>query len=123
MMQKIKAWLYQTFQGCYGVDKLNLTILYADVALCFVNLFLRSGIISILVWALWLLSLFRMLSKNRYKRYLENRKYLQMIDRVKDRNNRYFKCPKCKQIVRVPRGKGKISITCPKCRERFIKKT
>ena len=58
-----------------------------------------------------------------YKRYSENRKFLLMIDRIKDRSHRYYACPKCRQTVRVPRGKGKIAITCPKCREKFIKKT
>ena len=58
-----------------------------------------------------------------FNRYQENRRFLLLIDRIKDRNNRYFNCPKCRQTVRVPRGKGKISITCPKCREKFIKKT
>jgi ribosomal protein L37AE/L43A len=79
---------------------------------------------------LWLLSyvlmfwaIFRMMSRNVYKRYQENRKFLQFFDRIKDRQHRYYDCPKCRQTVRVPRGKGKISITCPKCREKFIKKT
>ena len=53
----------------------------------------------------------------------ENRKFLQIVGRLKDRQNRYFDCPKCHQLVRVPRGKGKISITCPRCREKFIRKT
>ena len=69
------------------------------------------------------LVLYRMLSKSTYRRYQENRRFLQLIDRIKDRKNRYYKCPKCKQLVRVPRGKGKISITCPRCKEKFVKKT
>jgi ribosomal protein L37AE/L43A len=71
-----------------------------------------------LAWAI-----FRMLSKNVYKRYEENRKYLRFLDRWKDKEHRYYDCPKCKQTVRVPRGKGKISITCPTCKEKFVKKT
>ena len=68
-------------------------------------------------------SFFRMLSRNTYKRYQENRKYLQLVERIKDREHRYYDCPRCRQPVRVPRGKGKIAITCPKCREKFIRKT
>ena len=70
---------------------------------------------------LW--AMFRCFSRNTYQRYRENRKYLMLLDRIKDREHRYFECPKCRQPVRVPRGKGKISITCPKCKEKFVKNT
>ena len=76
-----------------------------------------------LSYALMFWAIFRALSRNTYKRYQENRKFLLIFDRLKDRNNRYFDCPKCRQTVRVPRGKGKISITCPRCKEKFIRKT
>jgi len=55
--------------------------------------------------------------------YRENRRFLMLLDRIRDRSHRYYSCPRCRQPVRVPRGKGKISITCPKCSEKFIKKT
>ena len=74
-------------------------------------------------YVLMAIVIFRMLSRNTYKRYQENRKYLTLVERLKDREHRYFDCPRCRQPVRVPRGKGKIAITCPKCREKFIKKT
>lgn len=122
-MNKFRDLLFRMFNGCYGIDKLNMAITYADVALCIVNLFARSILINSLVWILLLVVIFRMFSKQRYKRYEENRRYLQFLDRMRDRNNRYFKCPKCRQMVRVPRGKGKIAISCPKCANRFIKKT
>ena len=77
-----------------------------------------SMVAVLLGWAL-----FRTLSRNTYKRYQENRKFLQIFDRLKDRQHRYFDCPKCRQTVRVPRGKGKIAISCPKCGEKFIRKT
>jgi ribosomal protein L37AE/L43A len=69
------------------------------------------------------IAIFRTLSRNTYKRYQENRKFLALQQRIKDRDHRYFSCPRCKQTVRVPRGKGKIAISCPKCKEKFIKKT
>jgi ribosomal protein L37AE/L43A len=68
-------------------------------------------------------AMFRILSRNTYKRYQENRKYLMILQRLKDREHRYYDCPRCHQQVRVPRGKGKIAISCPKCREKFIRKT
>ena len=69
------------------------------------------------------IAIFRCLSRNIYKRYRENLRFLMLLDRFKDKEHRYFICPKCRQPVRVPKGKGKISITCPKCSEKFIKKT
>ena len=66
---------------------------------------------------------FRTFSRNTYKRYQENRRYLRFMDQLRDKEHRYYTCPRCRQTVRVPKGKGKISITCPKCSERFIKKT
>jgi len=123
MLQKISAWFHRAFRNCYGVDQLNLAILTFDLILCFAGLFVRNGWLSLLAYIPMLLVLFRMLSRNKSKRYQENRRFLQLLDRLKDRNNRYFRCPKCRQTVRVPRGKGKISITCPRCGEKFIKKT
>ena len=113
--------------GRYGTDKLNMVILCAGLAVCFVSAFFHNPKVNLLLTAvsygLMFWALFRSFSRNTYKRYQENRKFLQFFDRLKDRDHRYYDCPKCRQVVRVPRGKGKIAITCPKCRERFVKKT
>ena len=136
-MKNVGNWLRQAgmnilnamqrfMAGRYGHDRLNLTLLVVGCVLCFVQLLVPSGVgvvLTILSEALLILSLFRCFSRNTYKRYQENRKFLLLVDRIKDRNNRYYTCPKCRQTVRVPKGKGKIAITCPKCREKFIKKT
>ena len=84
---------------------------------------IKDLILTLGMYALLTISLVRCFSRNTYKRYQENRKFLQLTGRMKDREHRYFDCPKCRQMVRVPRGKGKISITCPRCREKFVKKT
>ena len=76
-----------------------------------------------LSYGLMFWAIFRTMSRNTYKRYQENRKYLAFVSRLKDREHKYFSCPKCRQSVRVPKGKGKVAISCPKCKERFIKKT
>ena len=113
--------------GRYGTDKLNTAILLVGVGACLISMFLRFDLVN---WLLTVVSyvcmgiaIFRMLSRNTYKRYEENRKYLRFLEKIKDKDHRYFTCPRCRQPVRVPRGKGKISITCPKCKEKFIKKT
>lgn len=113
--------------GRYGTDKLNMAILGAGVVMSLLVMFIRLPVLNLLLtvlsYTLMFWAIFRMLSRNTYKRYQENRKYLRFLERLKDREHRYFDCPRCRQPVRVPRGKGKIAITCPKCREKFIKKT
>ena len=119
---------FQRFMsGRYGMDKLNILLMCVAIAIAVINMFVQyppvNIALSLLPWLLTGLAVFRMLSRNTYRRYLENRKFLMLLERIKDREHRYYDCPKCRQQVRVPRGKGKISITCPKCREKFIKKT
>lgn len=113
--------------GRYGTDKLNMVILSAGLVACLISAFFDSPQINLLLtgvsYGLMIWALCRSFSRNTYKRYQENRKFLQFFDRLKDRQHRYYDCPKCRQVVRVPRGKGKIAITCPKCKERFVKKT
>ena len=122
---KLKAGLQQFMAGRYGTDKLNLTILGAGVVMCILSALIPPAalVLTILSYTLLIWAMFRTLSRNTYKRYQENRKFLLLIDRFKDRQHRYFECPRCRQTVRVPKGKGKIAITCPKCQEKFIKKT
>ena len=137
-MNHFSAWLRQFFgrigasfrnfmSGRYGTDRLNMAILIAGLVASILSSLFRGKAVCLIFWllsyALMIWAVFRMLSRNTYKRYQENRKFLQLIDRFKDRDNRYFDCPKCRQTVRVPRGKGKISITCPRCREKFVRKT
>lgn len=113
--------------GRYGHDRLNLALLILGVVLSIVSMFVRNKPVLLILnlgsYALLFVALFRCFSRSTYKRYNENRRFLLMIDRIKDRANRYYICPKCRQTVRVPRGKGKIAITCPRCREKFVKKT
>ena len=127
MGQKITAGLGRFMAGRYGTDKLNIFLLRTSLVLMLIDLFIPAGLLKLIFWALpmglMVYCIFRSFSRNIYRRYEENRKYLQLVDMIKDRQHRYFDCPKCRQRVRVPRGKGKISITCPKCREKFIKKT
>lgn len=124
---KITAAIRQFMQGRYGTDKLNTAILLAGLAACVLQILLPGALLKLTLMLFSYLcmgwAIFRALSRNTYKRYQENRKYLRFLEKIKDREHRYFDCPRCRQSVRVPRGKGKISITCPKCKEKFIKKT
>ena len=125
-MGKFKNKLRQFMAGRYGTDKLNTCILVLGVIVSIVAAILRNPwltlVFATLSYVLMFWAIFRTFSRNTYKRYQENRKFLMLLDRIKDRKHRYYSCPRCRQPVRVPRGKGKIAITCPKCKEKFIKK-
>ena len=137
-MNRISGWLRQMGAKCaaglrsfmtgrYGTDRLNMAILCAGLVASILSMLISVQPFNLIFWALsyglMIWAICRSLSRNTYKRYQENRRFLQVYDRLKDRQNRYFDCPKCHQTVRVPRGKGKISITCPRCKEKFVKKT
>ena len=127
LFSKIGKGLRNFMQGRYGSDKLNTALLLVGIGFCVLAMFFGTTIpglvFTILSYALMAIVIFRMLSRNTYKRYQENRKYLRFWERLKDRDHKHFDCPRCRQPVRVPRHKGKISITCPKCKEKFIRKT
>ena len=124
---KLSSGLRSFMAGRYGTDRLNMVILCAGLVASLLSVWVSVTPLNLIFWALsyglMIWAIFRSLSRNTYKRYQENRKFLQFFDRLKDRQNRYFDCPKCRQMVRVPRGKGKIAITCPRCKEKFVKKT
>ena len=124
---KMSMGLRSFMTGRYGTDRLNMAILGAGLVASLLSVVIAVQPLNLIFWmlsyALMFLAIWRSLSRNTYRRYLENRKFLQIFDRLKDRQHRYFDCPKCRQMVRVPRGKGKIAITCPRCREKFVRKT
>ena len=117
--------------GRYGPDQLSMAILILSLILEFVPYY-PARIVSLLLLALMM---FRMLSKNIYKRQNENAKFLSVWNPVKNffvrlfkghpdkATHIHFRCPKCHQEMRVPRGVGKIVATCPKCGHKITKKT
>ncbi len=131
MLKQFMANLGQSLRrfmaGRYGTDRLNMVILITGVIISLIGAFIRLPVLNLLTtfvsYGLMFWAIFRSFSRNTYRRYEENRKFMQLFDALKDREHRYFDCPKCRQRVRVPRGKGKIAITCPKCREKFVRKT
>ena len=91
---------------------------------------MNYGAFVLLVWAV-----FRALSRNVQKRYLENLRFLELFGRARRQSRmnkekfsqrkdyKFFVCPNCKTNLRVPKGKGDIYITCAKCGNRFRGKT
>ena len=132
---RVRDAMARFMYGRNGVDQLNIAMLWVSIGadllatilmrqrngLAYVGLALYYGSV-----VLWVLVLFRMFSRNLYKRQAENQKWLQARSRRRgavsaakarraDTEHKYFTCKRCKTICRVPVGKGKVIITCPKC--------
>ena len=124
---KLRMGLQHFMMGRYGTDKLNMAILCVGLACSFLSMLFPVALVKLILTTLsyifMCIAIFRSFSRNVYKRYEENRKFMMFFQKMKDKNHRYYNCPRCRQQVRVPKGKGKISITCPKCHEKFIKQT
>ncbi len=128
---RLKEKLARFMSGRYGGDQLNSFILIVVAVLMVVNIFVNSLIMYVCYMVLWIWSLFRMMSRNLYKRRAENEKFLKLWNPIKNKlklmkNKRrdrkthvYKKCPKCKAVLRLPKQKGKHTVRCPKCSERF----
>lgn len=127
-LQRAARRMQRFMAGRYGQnDRLNKTLMWASLLVVVIGLFVPVGILSLCVtlvaYSMMGYAIFRIFSKNTHKRYRENRRFLNLLERIRDRKHRYYTCPKCKQSVRVPKGKGKIAIACPRCREKFVRKT
>ena len=119
--------------GRYGGDKFSLFLLVIALVISFAGAFFWP--ISLVADAIFIYVLFRMFSRNVYKRRDENAKYLRATAGVRTyfrglrerwsqrRDYKFFRCPSCRTLLRVPKGKGKIKVVCRKCGNSFIKKT
>lgn len=127
-------WLRRFMAGRYGMDPLNVFLLWTALALEIVQIFV-GGIFGLLAWIPLVYEIFRLFSRNISARQAENAKFLQITSGIRRwfRNLRFraadkkthkvFRCLSCGQQVRVPRNLGRIAITCPKCGARFEKRT
>ena len=117
--------------GRYGVDRLYYFILAICFAIIVVNIFVNSFILSLMESALFAYAIFRVLSRNIYKRQQENEKFIKFADKPKkffnlqkckkrDKNTHvYRRCPSCKNNLRLPKQKGEHTVVCPCCKHRF----
>jgi len=126
-------WLKKVMYGRYGIDKLSRALIVLSFILLMMERLLPKSLSGLIVisYVPIAIYIFRVFSKDIYKRQQENNKYLkiensvviwfkQKLNRAKDsKTHKYFTCPDCKQKLRVPRGRGKISITCSKCKKVF----
>ncbi len=131
----IRNWLRRVMMGRYGQDQLNVFLLIVAILLSLLSSLFRFGVLSLISYALLIICILRMLSRNINARRKENDRFIRLwwpvrtrilnfFRRLKDvRKFKYFQCSGCHCTLRVPRGKGKIQITCPKCGERSVKNT
>lgn len=142
IFQRMRDGMIRFMYGRNGVDQLNRALFVAYLILWLAELVtgatlknrFLTGIFEVILPVLMICILFRMFSRNLYRRREENQKWVNFVWRMKsgqknaaarraDRDHRYFTCKSCKTICRVPVGKGKIVITCPKCGRQIQAKT
>lgn len=87
----MKEKFIRFMQGRYGgADKLNTHLMYLLFVLAVVEIFTGSKPIMVISLLLMIYIYFRIFSKNIYKRYAENQKYVQLIAPITKKVN-FFK--------------------------------
>ena len=130
-MNNFKYKLANFFQGRNGIDELYKFLFILFIIFWLFNMIFRNSFIYLLWVLICVVMIYRMFSRNLYKRQKENRKYIEIRDKVKgkvkfqrrkwkDRKTHiYRKCPNCKAEIRLPKKKGKHVCTCPCCKKDF----
>ena len=122
--------LLQFMSGRYGADALFFVMFSVSAALAFANIFVRSYILQMIVYAIMVLAILRVMSRNIEARARENRAVMGVVDKIKGRfdirrqrkadyTHIYKKCPHCHAVLRLPRKKGKHTTVCPRCNKSF----
>lgn len=130
---EMRERLYRFMQGRNGVDELTRAELLLVFLLLVLAFFFRP--VNALALIVMVHTYYRVLSRNRSRRYEENRRWMAFRYRMTARSfkyrkrwnerglYKYFRCPQCRQEVRVPAHRGRICITCPRCRQEFMRRT
>jgi len=123
--------IYKFMRGRYGVDDLYKFLLVLCMIILIINIFLDNIYLRLVEVIIFIITIYRVLSKKISKRRKENDKYLSIKNKISnyikylkrkynDRNTHmYKKCPKCKQKIRLPLKKGKHTVKCPNCKDKF----
>lgn len=131
--------------GRNGFDKLSVLLLFCYLLLNGLKMFFRfKPVPYFIMWFAALVFLgfavFRVLSKNIWKRQAEEQKFEALFYRFTSsafyarvrrkfnraymrlsqiRTHRFRTCPQCKEHLRMSKKRGRRSITCPKCGKHF----
>ena len=126
---KITKIIYNYSKTKYNLDELLNFYIIIYIILIILNIFLKSYIINYLELIIIIMIVFRIFSKNKYKRKKENAVYLKIKNTLikpiknikrnyKDRHKYiYKKCRKCKTTLRlpIPFDRGIKHAKCPEC--------
>ena len=113
------------------IDSLNRFLLVLLLILVIVTFFVRSFTLDLIKILVLIVIIFRLTSKNKLKRSIENDKYLKLkktllnpfnnvIRNIKDKDHVYKKCRRCKTILKLPlpSKRGIQHAKCPSCKKR-----
>ena len=113
------------------IDNLNRLIFILWLISFIVSLFIKNLWADLLPILLAVIFIFRLVSKNKYKRQKENERYLKikkfifkpfnvLSKNIKDKDHVYCRCRKCKKILKLPLPyqSGIQHAKCPKCGKR-----
>lgn len=130
-MNSFKNAMYNFFQGRYGIDDLYKFLFILFIVVWILNSFINSSFLYLFGLFVCIFMIYRTFSRNFEKRQNENRKYIEIKNKVtnkfklskkkwNDRNTHiYRKCPNCKADIRLPIKKGIHTCTCPRCKKDF----
>lgn len=136
-MHGLREKLYRFMYGRYGMDQLSYFLMISGLVFGVICMFIRFlpfrsvyYVCSFLNTFFYIFALFRILSKNTYRRTVENEKFLRIKSKIMphinetkkalgDKNHIYKKCPNCSAKLRLKRIKGKHVTKCPKCGQKF----
>ena len=130
-MSRLREAFARFMVGRYGADQFHNFLFGAYIVLWVLNLFVNSVGLMLLETAVFVYMIFRVLSRNIYKRQKENLWYLEVSkkpkaefalikNRIRDRKTHVYRtCPACKSNLRLPKQKGKHTAVCPRCARRF----
>lgn len=119
--------------GRYGVDDLYKFLFKLFFCLALVNLIFHNTILFYIELFLFVISIYRVLSKNIYRRRKENDRFLNIKKKLlkpfsnlkrnyRDRKTYvYKKCRYCKTTLRLPlpSKRGINHVKCPECKKRL----
>ncbi|MBQ1955469.1 MAG: hypothetical protein II350_06980 [Clostridia bacterium] len=130
-MSKFKQRLIRFASGRYGMDRLYYFISGLALIVMIVYVFVQKWWLYPIILLLLGWGIFRVFSRNIYKRRKENQILTNILrsvggffklnwNRIRYMGTKVFKkCPHCKAVLRLPRKRGSHSVRCPRCSKAF----
>ena len=129
LINKIQRFMY----GRYGIDELYRFLFKIYIGLLIIGLFINNRILLYIELILLIFMIYRVLSKNIYKRQQENRLFLKLKSKslkpfnnlkrnIRDRDYYvYKKCRHCKTTLKLPlpSARGIKHAKCSECKKRI----